>query len=63
MKIGIKLTLTFFFVACVSMLVIGAIAFYQARHSLETESFNKLTAVREMKSAQIDDICVIGFRV
>lgn len=55
MKIGIKLTLSFFFVACISMLVIGAISFYQAKYSLEKESFNKLTAVREMKSTQIED--------
>jgi serine phosphatase RsbU (regulator of sigma subunit) len=55
MKIGIKLTLTFFLVACISMLVIGFIDYRKAKDSLEKESFNKLRAVREMKAAQIED--------
>lgn len=55
MKIGIKLTLSFFFVAFISMLVIGVIAFYRGKDSLEKESFNRLTAVREMKANQIED--------
>ncbi|MDQ3109520.1 MAG: SpoIIE family protein phosphatase [Bacteroidota bacterium] len=55
MKIGPKLTLSFFAVAFVSMAVIGVIAFYKGRNSLEKESFNRLTAVREMKANQIED--------
>jgi serine phosphatase RsbU (regulator of sigma subunit) len=55
MKIGVKLTLTFFFVACISMLVIGVISYFEGKKSLEKESFNRLTAVREMKSNQIED--------
>lgn len=55
MKIGPKLTLAFFAVAFVSMAVIGVIAFYKGRNSLEQESFNRLTAVREMKANQIED--------
>jgi serine phosphatase RsbU (regulator of sigma subunit) len=55
MKIGIKLTLAFFIVAFVSMAVIGAISFFKGRDSLEKESFNRLTAVREMKANQIED--------
>lgn len=37
MKIGLKLTITFFLVACISMLVIGAIAYTQAKTSLEKD--------------------------
>lgn len=55
MKIGIKLTLSFFIVAFVSMAVIGVISFFRGRDSLENESFNRLTAVREMKASQIED--------
>lgn len=55
MKIGPKLTLAFFAVAFVSMAVIGVIAFYKGRNSLEKESFARLTVVREMKANQIED--------
>lgn len=37
------------------MLVIGYISYDNARHSLEQQSFNKLTAVRETKADQIQD--------
>lgn len=55
MKIGIKLTLAFFSIAFAGMLVVGIIAYNKAKTSLERESFNRLTAVREMKAAQIED--------
>lgn len=55
MKLGIKITLAFFLVAFLSMLVIGVISYREARTALEQESFNRLTAVREMKSDQIED--------
>jgi serine phosphatase RsbU (regulator of sigma subunit) len=55
MKIGHKLTLAFFVVAFISMAVIGVISYYKGRNSLEQESFNRLTAVREMKANQIED--------
>lgn len=55
MKLGIKITLAFFLVAFLSMLVIGVISYVKAREALEQESFNRLTAVREMKSDQIED--------
>jgi len=55
MKIGIKITLAFFLVAFLSMLVIGIISYTKARRALEQESFNRLTAVREMKATQIED--------
>ncbi len=55
MKLGIKLTLAFFAVAFASMLAIGMISYYEGKESLEKESFNRLTAVREMKASQIED--------
>ncbi|HRD38538.1 MAG TPA: hypothetical protein PLC65_07900, partial [Bacteroidia bacterium] len=53
MKIGVKLTLTFFSIAFLSMLTVGIISYYRAKTSLEEESFKRLTAVREMKATQI----------
>ena len=53
MKIGIKLTIIFFSIAFLSMAVVGYISYSQACASLEKEAFNRLTAVREMKSTQI----------
>ncbi|MBP7809284.1 MAG: SpoIIE family protein phosphatase [Bacteroidia bacterium] len=55
MKIGVKITVTFFAIAFLSMLVIGVISYNRAKSSLEKQSFEKLTAVREMKSRQIQD--------
>lgn len=55
MKIGVKITLTFFAIAFLSMLVIGIISYKRAKISLEKQSFEKLTAVREMKASQIQD--------
>ncbi len=55
MKLGIKLTLAFFAVAFASMLAIGMISYFEGKESLEKESFNRLTAVREMKASQIED--------
>jgi serine phosphatase RsbU (regulator of sigma subunit) len=37
------------------MLIIGMISYNKAKKSLEQESFNRLTAVREMKANQIED--------
>jgi serine phosphatase RsbU (regulator of sigma subunit) len=55
MKIGVKITAAFFLVAFVSMLVIGFISYNRAKDALEKQSFDKLTAVREMKAEQIED--------
>jgi len=55
MKIGIKLTITFFLIAFLSMLVVGILSYHRAKASLQEESFNRLTAVREMKASQITD--------
>jgi serine phosphatase RsbU (regulator of sigma subunit) len=55
MKIGVKLTVVFFLIAFISMLVVGIISYSQAKKSFKTESFNRLTAVREGKASQIVD--------
>ncbi|MBL7911952.1 MAG: SpoIIE family protein phosphatase [Bacteroidia bacterium] len=55
MKIGLKLAITFFLIAFLSMSVIGIISYLRAKHSLEKQSFDRLTAFRELKSGQIED--------
>lgn len=55
MKIGIKLTLTFVAISLISVSIIGWISFQEGKTGLQEESFNRLTAVREMKSSQIED--------
>ncbi len=55
LKIGLKIGLAFFCLAALSMIVIGYISYNNARASLEQQSFNKLTAVRETKADQIQD--------
>ncbi len=55
MKIGIKLAITFFLIAFLSMTVIGIISYLRAKHSLEKQSFDRLTAFRELKAGQIED--------
>ncbi len=54
-KIGTRLMLWFFVIAFISTSVIGYLAYSEGKESLETESFNRLTAVREMKASQIED--------
>ncbi|MFI5205284.1 MAG: hypothetical protein ACHQF2_12370, partial [Flavobacteriales bacterium] len=55
MRIGLKLTIAFFLVALISISVVGIISYQQGKKSLKAESFNRLTAVREMKASQIED--------
>jgi serine phosphatase RsbU (regulator of sigma subunit) len=55
MKIGIKLTLLFVGIGVLSVSIIGWISYIKGKESLEQESFNRLTAVREMKANQIED--------
>ena len=55
LKINIKLTVAFFFIAFFSILVIGFLSYVKGKNSLEEESFKMLTAVREMKASQIED--------
>lgn len=55
MKIGLKLSIAFFLIAFLPIVVIGYLAYNKGKDSLEQESFAKLTAVREMKGSQIED--------
>jgi serine phosphatase RsbU (regulator of sigma subunit) len=55
MKIGLKLTLLFVAISLLATSIIGYVAYKEGKESLERESFNRLTAVREMKAGQIED--------
>jgi hypothetical protein len=55
LKIRTKILIAFSSIAIVTVGVSGLIGFTIARSALEEESFNKLTAVREMKAIQIED--------
>jgi PAS domain S-box-containing protein len=55
MKIGTKILIAFTTVAIVAVALVGYFAFTTGSGTLEEESFNKLTAVREMKASQIED--------
>lgn len=54
-KINFKLTIAFFVIAFLSILIIGVVSYFKGKSSLREESFNRLTAVREMKATQIED--------
>ena len=54
-RIGSKILTILVLVAVAAAGISGFISYQIARKSLETESFNKLTAVREMKAGQIED--------
>ena len=54
-KIGTKILIAFTVVAIVAVGLVGFFAFTTGSSTLEEESFNKLTAVREMKASQIED--------
>lgn len=54
-KIGTKILIAFTVVAIVAVGLVGFFAFSTGSSTLEAESFNKLTAVREMKASQIED--------
>jgi len=54
-KIGTKILIAFIVVAIVAVGLVGFFAFTTGSSTLEEESFNKLTAVREMKASQIED--------
>ena len=47
--------LSFFLIATLAIAVIGYFSYKSGKESLEQESFNRLTAAREMKAAQIED--------
>ena len=55
LNLNVKLALAFFVIASISILIIGFLSYFKGKNSLEQESFNRLTAVREMKSSQIED--------
>jgi serine phosphatase RsbU (regulator of sigma subunit) len=55
LRINAKLTLAFFVIAFSSITIIGFLSYFKGKTSLEEESFNRLTAVREMKASQIED--------
>ena len=55
LKIGTKVLAAFLFIAIITAGFTGYFAFSYGKTFLERESFNKLTAVREMKAGQIED--------
>jgi hypothetical protein len=55
LKIGTKILAAFISVAIVAVALVGFFAFTTGSSTLENESFNKLTAVRELKANQIED--------
>ena len=55
LKIGSKILSMFSAIAIVAVGITAYFAYRTAKNSLEEESFNKLTAVREMKANQIED--------
>jgi PAS domain S-box-containing protein len=55
LKIGSKILTVLVVVAVIAVGISGLISYKIAKESLQTESFNKLTAVREMKASQIED--------
>lgn len=55
MKLGTKILLILSIVAIGSVAIYGYIGFVTASRSMEKDSFDKLTAVREMKGSQIED--------
>lgn len=55
LNIRTKMLIAFIAVAVLAIGVSGYIGFSVAGDALQEESFNKLTAVREMKANQIED--------
>ena len=55
LKVGYKLLIAFLIVGLAAIGAISYVGYSTARESLQKESFNKLTAVREIKASQIED--------
>ncbi|NCF69985.1 MAG: hypothetical protein GWP61_28920, partial [Chloroflexi bacterium] len=55
LRIRTKILLAFALIAVITVVTIAVVAFSISQSTLEEESFNKLTAVREMKASQIED--------
>ncbi|MFP4453954.1 MAG: hypothetical protein ACLFPI_11400, partial [Desulfobacterales bacterium] len=53
MKLGTKLLLAFLFVGLVPFAVMGGVSLFNSSDALETQAYNQLTAMREMKTNQI----------
>ena len=55
LKISSKVLIVLVLIAATSVGIFGAIEYEATRETLQAESFNKLTAVRELKALQIED--------
>ena len=55
LKIGTKILLVTALISMTIIASVGIISDYSTRGAFETEAFNKLTAVREMKGQQIEE--------
>ncbi|MDH5444800.1 MAG: methyl-accepting chemotaxis protein [Gammaproteobacteria bacterium] len=55
LKVGTKVLVVFLAVGLMAILSVALISYYVSQKSMQKESFNKLTAVREIKAAQIED--------
>ncbi len=54
-KVGVKVLLVFLSMGLLSILSVSVVSYFVAHSALQEESFNKLTAVREIKATQIED--------
>lgn len=54
-NLKIKIGLAFYFIGSISLLIVGITSYFVARNSLRDETFKRVTLVREMKAAQIED--------
>ena len=55
LRIGTKILVVFLLISVVAVSLLGLFAIRTGGAALEEESFNKLTAIREMKTTQIED--------
>lgn len=55
LKIRQKILLLLLFISLLTAGIVGAIAFTLGKNTLKKESFNKLTAIREMKANQVEN--------
>ena len=55
LRIGTKILLVTVSITLVALLISMMVSNYSTRIALEREAYNRLTAVREMKSQQIED--------
>ena len=55
LNIRLKILLLLLFISLITAGIVGTIAFTLGKNALSKESFNKLTAIREMKANQIEN--------